>query len=164
MEKAAVARVLKMDADSEEDHAGATLAAQRVDMVGLEPPKPEYGPSESGDETAKVEDALSDEDDDDDDDDCEALSVIEVEGALEEIGDESLSGGGESQCYCIVSMLLNPGPRYMHSPRGDCIQTATSRYWPSGVLRPDRGSRKDHGKEVVDGISRQASGRARGLR
>ncbi|KAI9051177.1 hypothetical protein LZ554_005279 [Drepanopeziza brunnea f. sp. 'monogermtubi'] len=81
---------LHSDSDSEED----IVAAQRVDGVKLEA----YG-SESGDENPDEDSALSDdggneeEAEEDEEEDWDLESVIEIEGSLEEIGDESLCGG-----------------------------------------------------------------------
>ncbi len=90
--KAPVAQVIKLDdSDDEKDIADALILAQRGNGVKhFEAPTLEYD-SESADEKDEIDDALSN-----DGDAWDLQSVIELEGSLEEIGDESLSGGGTS--------------------------------------------------------------------
>lgn len=111
--KAAVAQVIKLDdSDDEKDIADALiLAQQRGNSVKhLEPPKLEYD-SESGDEKDELDDALTN-----DDDAWDLQSVIEIEGSLEEIGDESLSGGGNSSETPIPNECIAKNrPQMMHA-------------------------------------------------
>ena len=93
--KATVAQVGKLDdSEDEKDITDALIAAQRGNLPNgvknFEPPTLAYD-SESGDEKDEFDDSLSN-----DDDAWDLQSVIEIEGSLEEIGDESLSGGGNS--------------------------------------------------------------------
>ena len=100
--KAAVTKVINLDSDSENEIMDtlALQGAQRGNVKGglvLEPPKVEY--VESGDEgnnELELEPAATKTDDEDDDGDAWDLeSVVEIEGALEEVNDDNLVGGGE---------------------------------------------------------------------
>ncbi|KAK2624731.1 hypothetical protein QTJ16_005924 [Diplocarpon rosae] len=84
--KAAVANVVNLGSDSGGEYPAPVGSAQRVKGVDLLEPG-----SESGDERQEPEDELSD-----DDENWDLQSIIEVEGSLEEIGDENLAGGAET--------------------------------------------------------------------
>ncbi|KAG4424810.1 hypothetical protein IFR04_001970 [Cadophora malorum] len=126
--KAAVTKVINLDSDSENEIMDtlALQGAQCGNVKGglvLEPPKVEY--VESGDEgnnELELEPAATKTDDEDDDGDAWDLeSVVEIEGALEEVNDDNLVGGDDEctlkEAIAYRTLLREVGPEQF------CAQT-----------------------------------------
>lgn len=100
--KAAVAQVINLDSDSEEEITDTLKGPQRGSGLMLEPPKLEYlGSGDNGNHELELETEIK-SDDDDDGDAWDLESVIEIEGSLEEVSDENLAGGGESTAETVM--------------------------------------------------------------